>query len=80
VDRLAGTTRLVSISVDDELGRRGATNEAVVEGALEVAEDALYNSEMGLTGVVHVKAHLLHRVDDVRSRKVRYQRALPTLW
>jgi hypothetical protein len=39
----------------------------VVEGALEVAEDALHNIEMGLTGVMHVEAHLLDCVGDVRS-------------
>jgi hypothetical protein len=37
----------------------------VIEGALEVAKDALCSSEMGLTGVVHVKAHLQDRVGDV---------------
>jgi hypothetical protein len=39
--------------------------EAMLEGALEVAEDALHNNEVGLTGVVHVKAHLLDHVGDV---------------
>jgi hypothetical protein len=35
----------------------------VVEGALEVVEDALHNSDMGLLRVIHVKAHLLDHVD-----------------
>jgi hypothetical protein len=38
----------------------------MVEGALEVAEDALDGYEMGIIGVVHVEAHLLDRVGDVR--------------
>jgi hypothetical protein len=38
----------------------------VVEGALEVVEDALHNREMGFTGVGHVEAHLLDRVGDDR--------------
>jgi hypothetical protein len=38
----------------------------VVEGALEVVEDVLRSSEIGLMRVVHVKAHLLDRVGDVR--------------
>jgi hypothetical protein len=38
----------------------------VVEGVLEVAEDALHNSEMELMRIVHVKAHLLDYMGDVR--------------
>jgi hypothetical protein len=38
----------------------------VVEGALEVAEDAFHNCEMGLMGVMHVEAHLLDRIGDVK--------------
>jgi hypothetical protein len=45
------TNSSVNISVDNELERRGATKkQAVVEGALEVAKDALHSSETGLTG------------------------------
>jgi hypothetical protein len=41
-----GTTGLVSISVDDEVRRRGAVKkQAVVEGAMEVLEDALHGHE-----------------------------------
>jgi hypothetical protein len=40
--------------------------KAMVECALEVAEDALCNSEMRLTRAVHVKTHLLDCVGDVR--------------
>jgi hypothetical protein len=39
--------------------------QAVVEGALEVAEDPLRNREVGLSRVMHVEAHLLDRVGDV---------------
>jgi hypothetical protein len=38
---------------------------SVVEGALETPKDALRGREMGLTGVVHVEAHLLDRVGNV---------------
>jgi hypothetical protein len=38
----------------------------VVEGALAVLEDDLHDRVMGLTGVVHAKAHLLDRIGDVR--------------
>jgi hypothetical protein len=62
------TTSPVSISLDDEVRRRGtAKKQAVVEGALEVPKDALCGCEMGLTGVVHVEAHLLDRVGNVGS-------------
>jgi hypothetical protein len=61
-----GTTGPVSISVDDEVRRRDATKkQAVVQGALEVPKDALHDREMGLTGVVHVEAHLLDSVGNV---------------
>jgi hypothetical protein len=61
-----GTTDPVSISVDEEVRCRGATKkQAVVEGALEVLEDVLRDREMGLTRVVHVKAHLLDRIGNV---------------
>jgi hypothetical protein len=38
----------------------------VVKGALEVPEDELRSYKMGLMGVVHLEAHLLDRVGDVR--------------
>jgi cobyric acid synthase len=37
----------------------------VVEGALEIAEDAFRNCEIGLMRVVHVEARLLDHVGDV---------------
>jgi hypothetical protein len=62
-----GTTNLVSISVDGEVRRRGTVKKpAEIEGALNVANDALCGREMGLTRVVHVSAHLLDRVGNVR--------------
>jgi hypothetical protein len=39
----------------------------MVEGALEVLKDVLHGCEMGLTGVMHVKAHQLDHVGNVRS-------------
>jgi hypothetical protein len=38
----------------------------VVEGALEVAEDALHNIKMGLMRIMHVETHPLDHVVDVR--------------
>jgi hypothetical protein len=43
-----------------------AKKQTVVKGALEVAEDAFHNHEMGLTGAVHVEAYLLNHVGDAR--------------
>jgi hypothetical protein len=44
------TTDPISISVDDEIRRRGATKkQAEVEGALEVPKHVLRGREMGLT-------------------------------
>jgi hypothetical protein len=61
-----GTTGPVSISVDNEIRRRGtAKKQAEVEGALEVPKDALRDREMGLMKVVHVDAHLLDCVGNV---------------
>jgi hypothetical protein len=60
------TTGPVSISVDDEVRRRGVVKkQTVVEGALEVSKDALRDREMGLMRVVHVEAHLLDHVGNV---------------
>jgi hypothetical protein len=40
--------------------------QVVAEGALEVAEDLLHSCEMGLPRVMHVEAHLLDRVGDIK--------------
>jgi hypothetical protein len=59
-----GTTYPVSVNVDDEVRRRvTAKKQTMVEGSLDVVEDALHDREMGLMGVVHVEAYLLDRVD-----------------
>jgi hypothetical protein len=61
------TTGPVNISVEDEVRCRGMTKkQAMVEGVLEVPDDALHNHKMGLTGVMHVKAHLLDHIGNVR--------------
>jgi hypothetical protein len=47
-----GTTDLVNISVDDKVRRKCAVKkQVVVEGALEVPEDALRSREMGSRGL-----------------------------
>jgi hypothetical protein len=48
--------------------------QAMVEGALEVPKDVLCGREMGLTGVMHVEAHLLDHIGNVRPGEVRYWR------
>jgi hypothetical protein len=40
--------------------------EAVVDRALEVAEEALESSEVRLPGIMHVKTDLLNCIGDVR--------------
>jgi hypothetical protein len=44
-----------------------AKKQTLVEGALEVPKDALRGRDMGLTRLVHVEAHLLDRVGNVRA-------------
>jgi hypothetical protein len=65
-----GIASPVSIGVDHELRCRGwAEYEAVVEGAVEVAQNPLERSEMGLPWSVHMQAHLLDGVSDVGPRE-----------
>jgi hypothetical protein len=40
--------------------------QPVVDGAPEVAEEALESREVGLLGIVHMETDLLHDVGDVR--------------
>jgi hypothetical protein len=40
--------------------------QPVVDGAPELAEEALESREVGLSGVVHMETDLLHGVGDVR--------------
>jgi hypothetical protein len=57
------TTHLVSVIVDDELGRREAMKKkVVVEVSLEVVEDVLPSGEMELARITHVKTHLLDHI------------------
>jgi hypothetical protein len=73
-DRVAGgrapsvrTPGPVCVSVDNELGGGGPVKEqAVVDSVAEVAEEALESGEVGLLGIMHVKAYLLHCIGDVR--------------
>jgi hypothetical protein len=44
-----------------------AKKQTLVEGAMEVTKDALRGRDMGLTRLVHVEAHLLDRVGNVRA-------------
>jgi hypothetical protein len=62
-----GTTDPVSVSVDDEVRRRGAAKkQAMVEGVLGVSEDVLHGREMRLMRIVHMEAHLLGRVGNIK--------------
>jgi hypothetical protein len=60
-----GAADPISVRVDHKFQRRGWAEEAVVEGAAEVAQDPLESGEMGLPWSVHMEAHLLDGVGDV---------------
>jgi hypothetical protein len=60
-----GAAGLVGVGVDHNLRRRGRSKEVVVEGAAEVAQDALESGKMGLPWGVHMEADLLDGVGDV---------------
>jgi hypothetical protein len=63
-----GAASPVSIGVDHEFRRRGwSEEEAVVEGAPELAQNPLESGEVGLPWRVHMKAHLLNDTGDVWS-------------
>jgi hypothetical protein len=65
-----GAANLVSVGVDHKFRRRGwSKEEVVVEGAQEVAQNPLESSEVGLPWCVHMKAHLLNGIGDVRPRE-----------
>jgi hypothetical protein len=60
---LAGvrTTSPISISVDNKTSRsRRSQKETKVESASNIAHNPLESHEVRLTGVVHMKADLLH--------------------
>jgi hypothetical protein len=62
-----GTARLVSIGVDAKLcGRGPAQKKLEVKGATQVPHDPLHRGEVRFPRVVHVEAHLLDGVGDVR--------------
>jgi hypothetical protein len=57
----------ISVGVDDQVGGgRPVEKQPVVDGALEVAEEAFESREVGLSGVVHMETDLLHGVGGVR--------------
>jgi hypothetical protein len=56
----------VGVSVDDKLGRGPVKEQAVVDRAAEVAEEALESSEVRLSGIMHAKTDLLNCIGDVR--------------
>lgn len=59
---------LVCVGVDDQAGGRGAAQgEAEVQGAPQIAQDALHRGEVGLPWVMHMKADLLDGVGDVET-------------
>jgi hypothetical protein len=67
-----GSTRVwtaspVGVGVDHEFRRRGwSEKKTVVEGDVEVAQDPLESGEMRLPRGVHMQAHLLDGVGDVK--------------
>jgi len=59
-------TRPSRLSVDDKLGgERPVEEQAVVDSAVEVAEEALESSEVGLSGIMHVETYLRNCIGDV---------------
>jgi hypothetical protein len=64
-----GTAGRVSVGVDHKLRHRGWSEEAIVEGVAEVAQDPLESGEMWLLWGVHMQAHLLDDVGDVGPRE-----------
>jgi hypothetical protein len=61
-----GTTDLVSVGVDDEVGgRRSSKKKAEVGGALDVPQDPLHRGEMWLPRGMQMEAHLLNGIGDV---------------
>ena len=49
------------------MGGGGVDEETVVEGALEVADNAMDVFEMWETGIMHEEANLLDRVGELRA-------------
>jgi hypothetical protein len=62
---LAGvqTTNPISVSVDNKINRsRRSQQETKVESASNIAKNSLQSCKVRLTGVVHMKADLLHSI------------------
>jgi hypothetical protein len=65
------SSRPVHIRVDCHLRGRGASQvEAEVQGASQIAQDALHRWEV--RGIMHMKANLLNGVGDVGAGEIRY--------
>lgn len=62
-----GTTTPISVVVDGDIGGRRSAKKAEVGGASEVPKDPLHSGEMWLPRSVHMKAHLLDGIGDVRA-------------
>ena len=56
----------VGVSVDDELGGERLVEQTVVGSAVEIAEEALESTEVGLSGFMHMETNLLNCIGDVR--------------
>jgi hypothetical protein len=61
-----GTTSPPGVSVDDKFDGREVAKEAKVGRALEVPQDPLHSSEMRLPLGMHMEAHMLDGVGDVK--------------
>jgi hypothetical protein len=62
-------THPVCICVEHQLrgGGRASQVEAEVQGASQIAQDALHRGEVRLPGIVHMKANLLYNIGDVEA-------------
>jgi hypothetical protein len=70
------TTSPISISVDNKISQsRQSQQETKVESASNVAQNPLESREVRLTGVVHMKADLLHSVCNIWRVNIKYCRA-----
>jgi hypothetical protein len=61
------TTCPISINIHHKFNSSGMSKKTDVRGTLEVTKNALENIHVGLPGVMHMKAHLLDCISDVRA-------------
>jgi hypothetical protein len=63
--------------IDDKLGRQETSKKAIVKSTSNVLENPLHSSKVWFPQIMHVEAHLLNSIGDVRPSEgeVRYQRA-----